>query len=187
MIYERLLDIRKNELAISQEEMASELGVSFPAYRNYEKGTRELKVNTIERILKLQLKNGKRINGNWFLTGNGYKYAIEHTLLRKKRDLDIEESYKQLGKFLQCIQEKNKLFDKDIAEILDISESDYRSVSLGKKDITGKIFTRLLGNFVINPDIMFSLSNKLTPQECSGVNLTLTNEQFEKLKKLLDS
>lgn len=184
----RLQEIRKEDCNFSQEEMANELDISFPAYRNYEKGDRELKVSTIQKILNLQLKNGLKINAQWLLTGHGSKYIIENTLLRKKPDNELEQNNKLFGKLLQAIQANNDLLNDEIAEIMGISEEDYRDISLNRKEIKGSQLIKILSNFSINPTEIFYPNNSKFPQQgYSGGNLIFTQDEILKIKKLIQN
>ncbi len=82
---DRLKIIRKN-LKLSQKEMASKIGMSFPAWQGYELGKNEPGSAVIKDLVKLNY------NANWILLGHG-SMLLENEILNIKLLKFLLESY----------------------------------------------------------------------------------------------
>jgi len=115
---------RRNELQYSQEYMASQLGISQPAYANLENGETKMSTKRLERIAKILevdvvdlLDNNTTVNNinnnaentygiveNLYQDNREYIEIIINQL--KKEIIDLKDENKKLIKIIESFKEK---------------------------------------------------------------------------------
>ena len=142
-MFGKRLKIIRNELKISQIEMAKALNISIKGYWNYENDEREPKLEILKRIVEKF-----NINPHWLLTGDGEIFfkneeSLNNTYFYKEKFTNIEDAYRNFGKRLTIIQDNNQYSDSKMAEILNISHCAYINIKLCKKEPNIKIINKL--------------------------------------------
>ena len=100
MLLNQFVKQQRNKRGLTQEHLASELGISRPTYEKIERGTRELTVSETRKlaaIFEMPLGN--------FLDAEepGRSITIEKDSTRKSGDLQIRVTEKNLEKFKQVL------------------------------------------------------------------------------------
>lgn len=183
MIGKRLKIIRQ-ELGLSQIEMANALSISVKGYWNYENDEREPKLELLKKIVEKF-----KVNALWLLTGEddifinnvGNKY---NNLLQTK-PLDIEEGYKNFGKRLTVIQDNNCFTDSKMADILKISHCFYINLKLCKKEPDIKIINNIKKYFNIDVNwLLYGEEGYIHRKDSSVKYPGLTSDEIMILKKI---
>mgnify|MGYP002676941200 CR=1 FL=1 len=83
MFTERLQKLRKT-LKLSQDELSTQLGISYRAYTSYERGDRKPSIEVLSKLLEVV-----DVNLNWLISGQGEmfnapKYNEVKTQLRSE-------------------------------------------------------------------------------------------------------
>ncbi len=179
--YSKNLKLIKELLNKTTDQLSKDLDIPARTIGGYE---REERTPSIEFAIKLH--DVYNININWLLTNNGAVFNCKNDLKSTKND--IHNRVDTFFHRLRELQTTNKLLDKDIAKIMNISEKRYLSISLGKEPPTLKELNKIKENFNVDIDwILYGYDN--TPASSNSNTKTiqeLTPEQYQKLLKILE-
>lgn len=105
---------KRNELQYSQEYMASQLGISQPAYANLENGETKLNTKRLEKIAKILevdmidlLEGNTTVNNFNNNADNSYSVGIVENLYQDNKDY-AEKIIKQLESDKKQLQKDNE-------------------------------------------------------------------------------
>ncbi len=116
----------------SQHDFAESLGVSFSAYKNYEKGSRSITKDVIVALQELH-----HVDPIWLLTGEGDIWATGSPLIEGWRYLgsedDLRKSLKTFGRRVKEARERLGLSLADVASKTGMSEPVLEQVELGEQ------------------------------------------------------
>ena len=124
-IIQRLSDIR-NEAGMSQAKLAEELGVTQQAVNTYENSDKDIMTSTILRI------------ADYFNVSVDYLMGISESkdILEPRSN---DECYKRIGD----IRRLKRLSQKQMAELLGVSQQQVGRFESGKYDLSGKRFLQI--------------------------------------------
>ena len=102
--HERLKILRKEELNLTQKELADILGIAPATYGMIETGRRTLRENYLKILETLY-----HVNPNWIVAGEGEMFIIsprqsELIDLFEQMSVDLQDSYVELGKTLLNVE-----------------------------------------------------------------------------------
>ena len=179
--YSKNLKYIKELLNKTTEQIARDLDIPARTIGGYE---REERTPSIDFAIKMQ--NAYNVNINWLLTNNGAIFNSSNDL--KKTKNNIHNRVTSFFHRLKEIQTSNKLLDKELAKILEISEKRYLSISLGKEEPTLKEINNIKTNFNVDIDwLLYGYDNTQYGANSNKIPLPeLSVEQYKKLLKLLE-
>ena len=122
---QRLSDIR-NEAGMSQAKLSEELGVTQQAINTYENSDKDIMTSTILRI------------ADYFNVSVDYLMGISESkdILEPRSN---DECYKRIGD----IRRLKRLSQKQMAELLGVSQQQVGRFESGKYDLSGKRFLQI--------------------------------------------
>lgn len=141
MNFNELLDTLqklKSGYKINQMSIANVLGLSRQTMgKRFQIGT-EVTVSELQELEK-------------FYGVSLYKESTPNTYERQN-DETVYERLSQFGKRLQEIQDKHNFLNREMAQLLKISEREYAQLKVGKMEPTISILNELKRNFVVDID-----------------------------------
>ncbi len=156
-IRNRLIKIR-NYYGESVYAFAKKLNIPQPTLLRYENAERKIASNLLKALI-----NVCSINLNWLITGEGSMFIEKNkNSLRRQNDENICLKLTQAGKRLVKIQEKHNFLDKEMAQLLKISEKEYIKLIMGELDFNIYILANLKQNFEVDIDELLFGSNNET-------------------------
>ena len=124
-IIQRLSDLR-NEAGMTQSKLAEELGVTQQAVNTYENSDKDIMTSTILRI------------ADYFDVSVDYLMGVSESkdILEPRSN---DECYKRIGD----IRRLKRLSQKQMAELLGVSQQQVGRFESGKYDLSGKRFLQI--------------------------------------------
>ena len=127
-IYERIKDLRKNCLNLTQEEFSQKINISRANLGNIE--TNRIKIT--ERVM-LDICSTYNINYEWLTTGNGEmeissdESSLEKLFLELEKDYKLDNVDRDLIKNYLKLPDKHKSFIKDyIVSMIEVETKKYQ-------------------------------------------------------------
>lgn len=92
MFSERLQKLRKM-LHLSQEEISTQIGISYRAYTSYERGDRKPSIDFLEKLVKVY-----NVNLNWLIAGVGKEFnAAQFDAAKGELRAEVMQILKEVG------------------------------------------------------------------------------------------
>lgn len=124
---------------IVKADLARALGIDPAALRRKEISKIELKPNEVQKLeeyFRIKLLNQKDYSGE------------------RQNDTTVDEKSSQFGARLTELQDKHNFLDREMAQLLKISEKDYIKLVVGEKQPDINILNRIKQNFKISIDYL---------------------------------
>lgn len=124
---------------IVKADLARALGIDPAALRRKEISKIELKPNEVQKLeeyFRIKLLNQKDYSGE------------------RQNDTTVDEKSSQFGTRLAELQDKHNFLDREMAQLLKISEKDYIKLVVGEKQPDINILNRIKQNFKISIDYL---------------------------------
>lgn len=164
MLTERLAQLRK-QYKKTQQDVAAYLGITRPAYTNYESGTREPDNETLQKLADYFDVNTDYLLGR----------SNDPSPLHKLSGTTVGTNQTGFALRLQELRKQNNLKQKDIAEKLGITESAYGFYEQGRREPSFDTLSQLAEIFKVTVDYLVNgtLNMPTTTREAleSGVPL----------------
>lgn len=154
-IAENLAEVRKT-LGYRVVDFVDKFEMQYRTYQTYERGERKPPLEFFE-----QLNEFFNVNLNYIFTGHGEMFIKENpNTLARQNDETVYERASQFGKRLQEIQDKHNFLNREMAQLLKISEREYTQLKIGKKAPTISVINEIKRNFVVDVDwLMYGVAN----------------------------
>lgn len=107
--------------------------------------------NRIIRGGNFKPEEKKELENFYGISFGDFKEALPNTLARQN-DETVYERASQFGKRLQEIQDKHNFLNREMAQLLKISEREYTQLKIGKKAPTISVINEIKRNFVVDVD-----------------------------------
>ena len=78
--------------------------------------------------------------------------SIINNSMGRQNDIGVTDKFSQIGKRYAEIQEKHNFLDREMAQLLEISEKDYIGIKVGKKEPSIKVLNNTKRNFKVSMD-----------------------------------
>ena len=149
MIQKRLIEVR-NAYQLSGYAFAKKLNIPQPTYLRYETGEQKLSGKLIEALV-VQCN----VNMYWFFTGEGAMFLDpDCNSCERQNDTSVEEKFSAFGKRLSKLQERHNFLDREMAQLLNISEKAYISLVVGKSKPNIDVLNCIKRNFKVSVDYL---------------------------------
>lgn len=130
---------------ITNEYFANLYGTSS---QNISKRVKNASEVTVKELELVQKDSGILL----YIKTDDKKYKVINNSLERKNDTRINEKTREISQRLNDIQKKHEYLDKDMANLLKISEQDYISLKSGKKALDIAIINHFKQFFEISID-----------------------------------
>ncbi len=145
----RLIEVR-NACGMSGYSFAKKLNIPQPTYLRYETGEQKPSAKLIEALVLIF-----NVNVYWLFTGEGRMFAAPDENTGERRFIpQYKQDVLSFGKRLSELQSKHNFLDREMAKLLDISERNYVSLVVGKKEPTIEDLTNIKQNFNVSIDYL---------------------------------
>lgn len=110
---------------------------------------RNSQVNTLE-VEKIQNDLGIKL----YIRVDDNSLNVSDNSLERQNDMTVDEKSSQFGKRLSELQAKHNFLDREMAQLLKISEKDYLKLVVGKIQPDLNILNRIKQNFKVSIDYL---------------------------------
>lgn len=148
MLARKLEEIRKAISPGSATAFAKMLGLNQPTYARYESGERKPTFELITQLITMF-----NVSPMWLFTGDGEMFnKPDNNTGERQNDTTIPEKVQRFGDRLGDLQDKHEFLDREMAQLLKISEKDYISLKLNKIEPDLDVLNRLKQCFKVSID-----------------------------------
>lgn len=141
----RLKDVR-NAYGLSGYAFAKKLNIPQPTYLRYESGEQKPSCKLIESLVLIC-----NVNVKWLYTGQGQMFSSANDYdWRRQNDTTVYSKVSQFGKRLSELQATHNLLDREMAQLLGISEHQYLSIITGRRSPDIDMLNKIKQNFRIS-------------------------------------
>lgn len=145
----RLKEVR-NAYRLSGYAFAKKLNIPQPTYLRYETGDQKPSAKLIESLVLLC-----NVNIKWLYTGHGQMFfANDEDNWQRQNDTAVQEKFSQFGKRLSELQAFHNFLDREMAQLLGVSERHYISVITGRREPDIDMVNKLKQNFKISVEYL---------------------------------
>ena len=79
-------------------------------------------------------------------------YPNSNNSMDRQNDVEVSDKFSQIGKRYAEIQGKHNFLDREMAQLLEISEKEYIGIKVGKKEPSIKVLNNTKRNFKVSMD-----------------------------------
>ena len=145
----RLIEVR-NAYELSGYAFAKKLNIPQPTYLRYETGEQKPSGKLLEALAVIC-----NVNIYWLFTGDGKMFFNPKCNSGERQyDQTISQRFKNFGKRLSELQAQHNFLDREMANLLGITERQYISIVTGSKQPTIDVLNNIKKNFIVSLDYM---------------------------------
>lgn len=179
------LRLARETLGISAVDFSNNFDIPYRTYQSYERGERNISFEKLAQIVQTY-----NFNLYFIFFGERPIFTHQHTNLRVINTIYLE-NFKKCGHRIIKLQEKNDLSNKEMANIMGVSEGTYMKICAGNATPNERELNRLKENFDVDMDwLMYGDIDAQTNNINNQQNIPLqqlTPEQYQKLLNILNN
>ena len=149
MIAQNLATVRK-QINSNAVAFSKEVDIPYTTFIKYERGERKPSFELLEYLADVY-----NVNLNYIFSGQGQMFIKpDENTGERQNDTTVKEKSAKFGLRLVELQEKHNFLDREMAQLLKISEKEYLKLALGKLKPDLDILNRIKQNFKVSIDYL---------------------------------